>query len=931
MSLRERLRESRPTVTATAASSPTPTPVVEARPESKATANPSRNTPQQIRKAIMQMHHTLLGNKQLGLTTASKKASMELKEFEKTAGPIISEQLRQNGTLLTKEEQLAVIRGVHAELFGLGPLDELLADPDITEIMVNSPTEIFIERKGKLTLSGVVFFDEAHVRRIIDGIVARIGRRIDENSPLVDARLADGSRFNAVIPPLSLKGSTVTIRKFSKTPFVIEDLIRFGSIPVTAATFLKACVRGKLNILISGGTGSGKTTLLNVLSGYIPEGERIVTAEDAAELKLNQSHVIGLETRPASVGSMGAITIRSLIKNALRMRPDRIVVGECRGGEALDMLQAMNTGHAGSMTTGHANTPRDMLKRLETMVLMSGMELPVRAIREQVVSAVSLIVQQSRFHDGTRKVSHITEILDMDEDGQIKTVDIFRFKQTGMSPEGKILGALLPTGAVPTFLEQLNHHDIHIAPSFFNEVGKVEDIRFESAEPSPARSEVTPKGHKLREASLTLLEALIESAQGQGSENDVSLEKMPAKQLLRKMEICLEQLQASNRLPALLPKEDKACILQWAQQEMRGLGPLEPLLENDEINEIFVNGPKTILVRKNGQLMGTDVCFVGDKHMRRVIASIVAPLGRRCDDSSPMVDARLPDGSGFNAILPPLSLIGPVITVRKFSKFPFTAQRFIDNGTWDAQVSDFMTKAIQGKLNLVVFGGTGTGKTTLLNVLSNDIPDHERIITMENTAELRLQQTHVVCLETRGANSEGSGTVSMQDLVRNALRMRPERIIIGEITGAEALDMLQAMNTGHDGSMCTGHANTPEDMISRIETLVLMSGYDLPIKAIREQIASAVDILVHVITLPSGAKRIASVTEVGEVDTQSQKIILQTLYEYVPERRGTVPRAPTDTHTAEHFRCTGLVPTFLEKLRLNGVMIDESYFKEIQP
>lgn len=373
--------------------------------------------------------------------------------------------LNEENIVLSRPERQRLFEQITAEILGFGPLQPLLDDESITEIMVNGPKNIYVERKGKIVRVPVTFEGNDHVMRIIDRIVAPLGRRIDEASPYVDARLPDGSRVNAVIPPISLVGPTLTIRKFSKTPITIEQMVQYGSITPEAVEFLKACVVSRLNIVISGGTGSGKTTLLNVLSGFIPADERILTIENAAELQLRQEHVVTLESRPANIEGRGEITIRQLVVNALRMRPDRIVVGEIRDEAALDMLQAMNTGHDGSMTTAHSNSPRDTLSRLETMTLMAGMELPVRAIREQISAAVDLVCHQERMRDGTRKVVNITEVSGMEGD-VITTTDIFVFEQTGME-NGRIMGRLRPTGLRPKFMEKIEEAGIHLPPTIF--------------------------------------------------------------------------------------------------------------------------------------------------------------------------------------------------------------------------------------------------------------------------------------------------------------------------------------------------------------------------------------------------------------------------------------------------------------------------------
>jgi pilus assembly protein CpaF len=378
---------------------------------------------------------------------------------------IVDKNIAANNYVVTRDERLSLIAGVVAEATGFGPIEPLLHDETVTEVMVNGPRQVYIERKGKLMLTNVVFRNEEHVLHIIDRIIAPLGRRIDDTSPRVDARLPDGSRVNAIIAPLSLIGPVITIRKFSSRPYTVADLVGFGTATAEMFDFLRACVEVRLNIFVSGGTGSGKTTFLNVLSSCIPEEQRIITIEDAAELQLNQEHVITLEARPSNLEGEGEITIRDLLRNALHMRPDRIIVGECRGGEALDMIQAMTVGHAGSLSTGHANTPPDMLRRLETMILMTGYEMPLRAIREQIASGVDLIVHTARLKDGSRKVINITEIYGI-EDDEILVQDIFAFEQTGVV-DGKIVGQLKPTGIRPTFMWKFGEAGMQLPPGEF--------------------------------------------------------------------------------------------------------------------------------------------------------------------------------------------------------------------------------------------------------------------------------------------------------------------------------------------------------------------------------------------------------------------------------------------------------------------------------
>lgn len=412
-------------------------------------AETDREELKQTLSQALEVHQRLVAD-----TEASTLRDMDQPALDQLIDRTIAQLAEERNWRLSVPARTRIANMVMSELRGYGPIDPLLADDQITEVMVNGPDDVYVERGGRLQRTSIVFFDDAHVMRIIHRIISPLGRRVDEATPMVDARLPDGSRVNAIIPPVSLAGPCITIRRFSRDPYTAEDLVNFGTLTEEMAEFLKACVEARLNILVSGGTGSGKTTTLNVLSSFIPCGERIVTIEDAAELQLQQDHVVPLEARPPNLEGVGEVTIRQLVRNALRMRPDRIVVGEVRGAEALDMLQAMNTGHEGSLSTLHANSPRDALSRLETMVLMAGTELPSRAIREQIASALDLIVHQSRLRDGSRKVVSITEVQRLEGD-MIVTQELFRYEQHGVDSEGNAVGEHVNTGLRPLFAEKL--------------------------------------------------------------------------------------------------------------------------------------------------------------------------------------------------------------------------------------------------------------------------------------------------------------------------------------------------------------------------------------------------------------------------------------------------------------------------------------------
>jgi len=427
--------------------------------EKKSTKDPYVDLKVNVHKRIIQT----LGKEMAALNQDKSEQNSLTDKIRNLAEDFLAEEQM----FIPLQERKKLVEDIIDEAIGFGPIHPLLKDPAVSEVMVNGPNAVYVERNGRLEKAGISFRDHNHVMNIIEKIVAPLGRRIDESSPMVDARLPDGSRVNAIIPPLSLIGPVLTIRKFAADPFTAEDLVSFGTMNEKVIRFLEACVRARLNVIVSGGTGSGKTTTLNVLSSFIPTGERIVTIEDAAELQLRQEHVVTLETRPPNIEGLGEVTVRDLVKNALRMRPDRIVVGEVRSGEALDMLQAMNTGHDGSLTTGHANSPRDMLSRLETMVLMAGMDLPIRAIREQIASALDLIIQQSRFRDGSRRVIRVTEVQGLEGD-VIVLQDLFSFASSGFGSDGKIIGELKPTGIRPKFMERFKAEGIELPIDVFD-------------------------------------------------------------------------------------------------------------------------------------------------------------------------------------------------------------------------------------------------------------------------------------------------------------------------------------------------------------------------------------------------------------------------------------------------------------------------------
>jgi pilus assembly protein CpaF len=835
-------------------------------------------------------------------------------QVARSTDALARERLQQLTDQATAQERLTLSRAdrqtlqalVESEVLGYGPLDALLGDPSVHEIMVNGPKRTYVERAGQMEETAITFRDSDHVMRIIERILHPLGRQVDESSPMVDARLPDGSRVNIVVPPLSLIGPTITIRKFEREALTIDDLIELETINPPAAAFLAACVRGRLNIIVAGGTATGKTTFMNVLSAYIPAGERVLTIEDSAELQLHQRHIVALESRPPNIEGKGEVAIRDLVINALRMRPDRIIVGECRGSEALDMLQAMNTGHEGSMTTLHANDPEEAILRLQTMVLLAGTELPSWAIQEQIGEAIQLIVQMERLPSGRRVVTRIVELGRRVED-KIEIRPLFTLSEEQ--------GKLVPTGELPRLLERLKERGIELPLTLF--AGPPDDpaaqsfvaawLHRQDPEPPPP-----PLGTRLDWTTRYRISDKVKDwLVGQVAPGEmVRLGPEATRLMSRGLDIVLGQ---ENMV---LARNDRQVLQTLVESEVLGYGPLDPLLADAEISEVMVNGPDLIYVERKGKVEETAVAFRDREHLMRIVERILSPLGRRVDESTPYVDARLPDGSRVNIIIPPLSLLGPVVTIRKFEREALTIADMIDFGTLTPQVADFLSACVLGRLNIVVSGGTGSGKTTLLNVLSSFIPDTERIVTIENAAELRLNQRHVISLESRPPNVEGRGEITIRNLVINALRMRPDRIVVGEVRGGEALDMLQTMSTG--SSLTTLHANDPREALLRLETMVMLAGFDLPIRAIREQISLAIDLFVHLRRMPDGKRRIVQISEV--VGLQGREVLLQDIYRFHPaEVRGD--------EVLGELEPTGVTPRVLEKLHRRQIPVRAAWFE----
>ncbi|MBX7133547.1 MAG: Flp pilus assembly complex ATPase component TadA [Fimbriimonadaceae bacterium] len=752
----------------------------------------------------------------------------------------VNRMMAHDGEVFSSKFRLDLITLILDETVGLGPLEALMRDPSVSEILVNwigrpdSESEgfarVFVERHGRLFHEvGIQFESFDHLKHIVDRIVAPLGRRIDESVPMVDARLHDGSRVNVIMRPIAVDGMDVSIRRFRRDPFTMSDLITMGLLTTDMADFLKACVIARCNILVVGSTSTGKTTLLNVLASFIPGSERIVTIEDAAELSFYRSHpdVVRTETRRPNIEGVGEISACQLVSNALRQRPDWIIMGEVRGNEALDMLQALNTGHAG-MSSLHANSPREAFNRLAILIRRAdgAKELPLQAIREQLVGAIDIIVQIGRMKDGQRRIVSIAEVQGVSHE-EVVLRELFAF-HPNIEIDGSLGGSFTATGAIPRHLPRLELHS----------------------------------------GSLT---HLFEST--------------------------------------------------YLQQV---LGPA--ILQNEDISEIMVNDPQDVWVEERGRLRrATEVFFRDRIHLLNIINTIIAPLDRRLDELNPMVDARLPDdvrfpgGGRINALLDPLAIKGPVLTIRRFSRTRLTLERLVALGSMTHEMARFLQACVRARLNIIISGGAGSGKTSLLGAIASEIDlQHERLIVIEDTAELLIGRAgdHVVRLETRPANSFGEGRITISDLVINALRMRPDRLVIGEVRGPEALYMLQAMNTGHAGSLTTLHANAPEELPDRLETLVLMARETegLTLAAIRRQICT-LNIIVQQERMEDGSRKVVSIAGLAGLDERGQ-VVVQDVFRFV--RQGN---AATGEVLGEHVRVGPATRTFAA-LRARGVELE---------
>jgi flagellar protein FlaI len=870
---------------------------------------------------------------------------------------------------LKKEKKLWFAAFIVQDMIGYGILDPLLSNDALEEVMLiatNMPVYVY-HRKHGMCKTNILFDDDEGALKIISRIARAVGRRVDASTPLLDARLKDGSRVNATVAPVSLGGPSLTIRKFKADPFTVVDVINFSTMSFDLAAFLWLAIDGyevkPANILVSGGTGSGKTTTLNCLGSFIPQSNRVISIEDTAELQLPVNHWVRLETRPPNIEGSGEISMERLLRNTLRMRPDRIIVGEVRGAEANTLLTAMNTGQSGSMGTLHANNSKETITRL----INKPMSVPIL-----MMSALNLIIMQNRFtHRGktVRRITEVTEIMGV-KDGHVKLSNIFEWdpktdsvKATGVPSRIKNILAekrgveikdiddeIARRKSVLEFMVKNEVHGVkevgrlineyYVDPEAFQE--RI-DSGFEKPKEAQKSSKTASKGivdlfatsAKNEVLEKTSLAEIIKIESEKNPVYNVFLPKLSKedKRLLKEIETrVIDKLDVD---PSKIENKQEAEVI-FAQKIQRfinnkyslgpaktrdftkhlvnnltGYGILEPLLKDEKLEEIMVigTGRSVYISHSKYDICRTNLVFDEDEEIERILERIAAAVGRRIDRASPLLDARLVDGSRVNATLPPISIDGPTLTVRKFKEDPLTIVDLINFNTLTTEISAYLWYAVEGSGikpgNILVAGGSGSGKTTTLNCLCSYIPDTERIITIEDTAELQLPATHWVRLETKPPNVEGKGEVDMDELVKNTLRMRPDRVIVGEVRGPEARTLFTAMNTGHDGSMGTLHSNSARETITRLTN---------PPMSVPHIMMPALDLILMENKIYFKGTTVRRITEIAEVTEESgegeEAVVLNNVYKWNPK---------TDT-----LESTGIPSVLKQKLaRIQGVSLKD--------
>lgn len=856
------------------------------------------------------------------------------------------------------------------DMIGYGILDPLLANDALEEVMLigtNMPVYVY-HRKHGMCKTNILFEEDEAALKIISRIARAVGRRVDASTPLLDARLKDGSRVNATVAPISLGGPSLTIRKFKADPFTVVDIMNFGTLTPDLASFLWIAIEGfevkPANILVSGGTGSGKTTTLNCLGSFIPQTNRIISIEDTAELQVPVKHWIRLETRPQNIEGKGEINMERLLRNTLRMRPDRIIVGEVRGPEANTLMTAMNTGQSGSMGTLHANNSKETITRL----INKPMSVPVI-----MIGALNLIIMQNRFNYRGKTVRRITEVTEIRgvEDGQVKLSNIFEWdpktdKVISTGVPSRIKSMLAEKRGVTTkeideeidrrknvlkWMLKENVKGISTVGELINDYYIDKDAfleRIGAPQKRPEEKKIKkskPRGlGDLFAKEKKLKESLIEKTK-HAEITKIAVEKNPVykveiptlskddrillkeieTKVIDKLDLDPSKIVDKSEAETLFTKKINTFITQFYSlgpaktrdftkivvHNLIGYGLIEPLLKDETLEEIMVIGTgRNVYVNHNKYgICRTNISFEEDADIERILERIAASVGRRIDRATPLLDARLLDGSRVNATIPPISIDGPTLTIRKFKADPLTVVDLINFNTLTTEISAYLWYAVEGAgikpSNILVAGGSGSGKTTSLNVLCSYIPDTERIITIEDTAELQLPATHWVRLETKPPNVEGQGEVDMDELVKNTLRMRPDRVIVGEVRGPEARTLFTAMNTGHDGSMGTLHSNSSRETITRLTN---------PPMSVPKIMMPALDLILmenRIYLKGKTVRRITEITEVTEEGGEGEETVsLNNVYEWHPK---------SDT-----LKPTGQPSVLKQKLaRIQGVSLEE--------